>query len=131
MKSFSKFLLPVFIVFIVLLLGIFIFKDQLQAKGFDVSMLLIANAFLLLLQLISFALQGRALKNKNPNVFVRAVMGGMMIKMFTSVIVVLVYALASGGKFNKRTLFVCMILYLVYLGAEVMAISKLNKQKNA
>ena len=130
MKKPFRFLLPVIIVFVVLVAGLFIFRTQLEAKGFDFKILLVANVFLLLLQFVSFAMQHNALKNSNPNVFIRSVMGGMMLKMFGSVALVLGYTLMSGDSFNKRSVFLAMLLYLVYLGAEVIAISRLNKQKD-
>lgn len=128
-KSF-RFILPVLLVFVLLIAVLFIFRNLLEEKGFDFNLLLIANIFLLFLQLISFAMQQKALTNKNPNVFVRAIMGGMLLKMFGCVALVLIYTLMSGDAFNKRSVFLAMLLYLVYLGAEVISISRLNKQKD-
>ena len=71
------------------------------------------------------------MKNANPNVFVRSVMGSMMIKMFIVVGVVFAYVAFSGGHYNKRGVFISLFFYLIYLAVEVYAVMKLNNQKNA
>jgi high-affinity Fe2+/Pb2+ permease len=76
-------------------------------------------------------MQARALKNKNPNVFIRSVMGGMILKMFACIIAVFIYVQLSGADFNKRSIFTALCLYLVYLAVEVRSVMKLNRNKNA
>lgn len=76
-------------------------------------------------------MQKKALNNANPNVFVRSVMGGMLIKMFVVITAVIVYRLVAGNSVSKVSVFASMFLYLLYLGVEVAIITKLNKQKNA
>lgn len=121
----------VLIIFLLLMGSIVFFGKYLLAKGFDTSVLMWANVFLFCLHSLVFILQRKALQNSNPNAFTRSVMGGMLIKMFASVVLILVYTVSSGEDFNKRSVFLGMILYLVYLAAEVMAISRMNKSKNA
>jgi cation transporter-like permease len=92
---------------------------------------MVANLLFFAITLIAFFMQQKALKNSNPNVFVRSVMGGMMIKMAICIVAVFVYAFAFKESFNKRTILAAMFLYLIYLAAEVLVATKLNKQINA
>ena len=71
------------------------------------------------------------MQHSNPNVFIRSVMAGMMIKMFIVIVAVIAYVLLSGKSFNKPAIFISLLLYLVYLAVEVAAVMKLNKRKNA
>jgi hypothetical protein len=126
----NKALFPFLIVFVVISLIIGIAWKPLLGMGLDTFVLLGANTLFLLLCILVFFIQKKALANPNPNVFVRSVMTGMMIKMFLCVIAVLIYTVSSGAAFNKKAVFVSLLLYLVYLGVEVFAVSKLNKKYN-
>jgi len=123
----SRLLLPFVIVFIVISLLVVAGWSFLKARGIDPFILIGANVFFLLMSFLVFLLQKKALHNPNPNVFVRSVMGGMMIKMALCVVAVLAYTLLSGGSFNKKSIFIALFLYLIYLAAEVRALTKLNK----
>jgi hypothetical protein len=76
------------------------------------------------------AMQQKYLNDKNPNVYVRAVIGSMMIRMFATILVVLIYVKAVDNKYDAISLFTGLSFYLVYLSLEVKTMMKLN-QKNA
>ena len=97
----------------------------------DYAVLIIANSLFLLLNLITFYTQYKALQNSNPNVFIRSVMAGMMVKMFACMIAIIVYWFTMGEKFSRPTVFCAMLIYLVYLVVEVTLVTKLNRQKHA
>ena len=104
---------------------------SLQARwGIDYNVLIIANVLFLLISLLAFFMQQKALANRNPNVFVRSVMGGMLMRMFVCIAAIVVYRLVAGNSVNKLSVFAALFLYLLYLGVEVAVIMKLNKQKN-
>lgn len=131
MKAQRKILLPLVLVFIICN-GFFILGEKLFTKyGIDHSVLIVANILFLLLTLITFFIQQRALQNANPHVFVRSVMAGMMIKMFACMIAIFVYWFLMKEKFSKATVIVAMFMYLIYLVAEVILVTKLNRKKNA
>jgi len=131
MKAKRNLLLPLLLVFIICN-GFFISAKTLLAKwGIDNGVLIIANSLFLLLALITFFVQQKALQNKNPNVFVRSVMAGMMIKMFSCIIAIFVYWFVMKDKFSKASVVAAMLVYLIYLVVEVRMITKLNRQKNA
>ena len=130
MKAKRNVLLPLLLVFIICN-GFFLSAKTLIAKwGIDSDVLIIANSLFLVLSLVTFFIQQKALQNSNPNVFIRSVMAGMMIKMFVCIIAIFIYWLAMKDKFSKGTVFVSMIVYLIYLAAEVRIVTKLNRQKN-
>ena len=130
MKAKRNVLLPLLLVFIICN-GFFLSAKILLVKwGIDGNVLIIANSLFLIVSLITFFMQQKALQNSNPNVFIRSVMAGMMIKMFVCIIAVFIYWLLMKDKFSKFTVFAAMILYLIYLAVEVRLVTKLNRQKN-
>ncbi|MES2849132.1 MAG: hypothetical protein V4685_08755 [Bacteroidota bacterium] len=131
MKNQGKELLPLILLFIVFN-NFFLFgKSWLAKHGIDYLVLIIANSIFFVVSLLIYQMQKRALKNSNPNVFVRAVMGGTMIKMAVCLIAVAIYALAFKNVFSKMSVFAAMFLYFFYMFVEVRMATKLNKKKNA
>lgn len=124
----NRMLLPFVLVFSFFLLLIFLSWNKLAKWEIDGMALLGANIFFLLVSLLVFFILKKSMGSSNPHVFIRAVIGGMMIKMFLTVIAVLVYALASGESFSKYAVFAALFIYLFYLAAEVAAVLKLNKK---
>lgn len=131
MQSPLRAIVPLCIVFIIFLLLPICFATFLVAHHVDHYVLLGANVLFFIISLVSFSIQKRGLANKNPHVFVRSVTGGMMIKMFFVIIAVIVYVFGSGNAFNKRAIFIALLLYLVYLFVEVMVVMKMNKNRHA
>ena len=130
MRLFGKILLPILIIFILLSIFILSLNTLWQKFNVDRNVLLGANVLFLITGVLVFFLQKKALTNPNPNVFVRSIIGGMMIKMFSTVIAVLAYVVLIGNTYNKKAVFLSLFMYLIYLAAEVYAISKVNKKKN-
>jgi len=125
----SKGFLPVLILF-VLLNSFFISGKSLLGKwGADQEVLIIGNAILFLVTVISFFMLRRSFTHSNPNVFVRSVFGSFMIKLFVCIIVVAIYIGLNKKDLNKPALFTCMGLYLVYTFMEVGALMKMLKHK--
>ena len=132
MKTTLRGLRPVIILFVVLN-GFFIAgKNLLQGWGVDHNVLIIGNAILFLITLMSFSLAQRGLNSPNSHAFVRAVYGSVMIKLFLCLIAAFIYISTNKGNLNKPALFTCMGLYLVYTFMEVSALMKLLRgKKNA
>jgi hypothetical protein len=122
---------PLFIVFILLTILFFLSQSILKKYGLDRNVLLIANTLFLILGIITFAIQQKALQNSNPNVFIRSVMSVMMIKMFVCIVAVLIYVLSMRDSYSRPSIFAGVFLYFVYLMVEVNVLLKLNNQKNA
>ena len=126
----KKVIFPLLLVYVIANLVLYAVRVILTKWGIDFTVLLFANSIFFLLSLLTFFMQRRALQNSNPNVFIRSVMGGMLIKMFFIISAVIVYRLIAGNSFSKVSVFSSMFLYLLYLGIEVSIITKLNRQKN-
>ncbi len=120
-------LVSVFLIFSGILTAI---KVPLAKWGIDYNVLIIANILFFAVNMVTFLIQKKALQKSNPNVFIRSVMGGMLIKMFVCITAVILYRLLAGDAVSKISVFAAMFLYLIYLGVEVVAITKLSK-KNA
>jgi hypothetical protein len=131
MKLFGKMLMPVLVIFVIITLFIFAANVLWVKYNVDRNVLLGANVLFLIVSVLVFFIQKKALTNTNPNVFIRSVIAGMMIKMFSTAIAVLAYVLIVGNTYNTSAVFISLIMYLIYLAAEVMAISKENKNKHA
>ncbi len=130
MNTSNRLLMPLYILFAAVAIFLLVAGTWLKGLGVDVLVLHIANIFLLLLNIVTVFLQKRALANANPNVFVRSVIGGMMIKMFASVLAILLYVVITGSGYNKPAVFIAMTLYLFYLAAEVYSMLRFNRNTN-
>jgi heme/copper-type cytochrome/quinol oxidase subunit 3 len=121
------------ILFFVVLNGFFVAaRPMLQRRGADMDVLLIGNAFLLVVSLLSYLLAKRGLTNSNPHAFVRGVYSGILLKLFVCMIAAFVYISIYKKDLNKPAFFTLMGLYLVYTFIEVSVLTKeLKQQKNA
>ena len=122
---------PLVITFFILTAIIFTGSIFYKEKGFDYLVLMGGNCLFFLISLFVFRMQYLAMYNSNPNVFIRSVMSGMIIKVFACVIAIVAYYFISKPAFNKLAVFASMVIYIVYLVVEVRTIMKLNKTKNA
>ncbi len=130
MKLFGKMLLPLLGIFTALSIFIYSIPALWARYSIDKNVLMGANLLFMGTGVLVFFMQKNALTNKNPNVFIRSVMAGMMIKMFSTVLTVLAYVVIAGPGYDKKAVFISLFMYLLYLTAEVVAISKENSKKN-
>ena len=130
MNSQKRIISPLIVLFVVLSGFLVSSKALLSRWGINNEVLIIANILFFVVSLLVFFMQRKALYHTNPNVFVRSVMAGMLIKMGVCVFAVILYRLLAGKDVSKISVFAAMFVYLLYLGVEVAVITKLNKQKN-
>lgn len=132
MNTGIKPLLPIIFLFILINTLILIVKSFLESNGFDLEFLLTANFCLFIITVGSFLFQGKSLLNPNPNVFVRGVYAGTILKMFACMIAVLIYVFINKSHINKPALFTAMGLYILYTVVEVSSLMKAaGKKTNA
>ena len=124
-----KLIRPMILIFIFLNAFFLVGKAWLAKKSIDQDVLIIGNLLLFLVSLITFLITYRSLQSTNPNVFVRAMYGGFIIKFFVVAIAAFVYIMATKKNVNKPALFFCMGLYIVYTFFEVSSLLKILKQK--
>ncbi len=131
MKVTGRLLAPLIFTFILFSIVFLVLRLQLENFHCNTVVLHAGNAILLLIGILSVFIQVKGLNNSNPHAFIRSVTSGMMIKMIICVIAVFSYVYFSGSDYNKRSIFILLFMYLVYLAVEVSALMKLNKNSKA
>ncbi len=123
-------LLLLTIVFVVLNALFIVFAARLAAANVDNEVLIVTNLLLYILSILTHFMQVNALKNKNPQVFVRTVMAGTMIKLFVLATAVLIYLVVAKENRNIPAVFGAMIVYVVYMIIDTRSSLSLNKSRN-
>ena len=95
----------------------------------DVYVVVIANLLLFLLALLGAYRHAKALENKNPNVFIRSIMGMTVLKFFVLVAAALIYVFTAKENRNLPGILIALGLYILYAVLEVSAAYRLNKNK--
>lgn len=131
MQKSRKTFLPLAVLFIFLNTAFLLLPSFFERYGIDRDVLIVANTLLFLSNFIVFLLQRKALKNTNPNVFIRSVMAGTMIKMVIIAGAFIGYVVWAGKAINKPAVYISIFLYFLYLAVEVIMAMKMNKQHNA
>lgn len=126
---FSKTVIPLVIVFIITAGLIFIFREFLEARGFDWQVLSGGNLFVYLVTAISMYMLSKGLNAPDTHAFLRNAYGGILVKLFACAAAAFIYILLSGKNLNTPALFACMFLYLVYTSVELSVIMKLSSAK--
>lgn len=119
------------LVFFVCSSAIYFSKNWLTDHFTDWRVLFGANFLFILLAFVSIMIQIKTTGSTNANAYVRAVLSGMLLKMFAVVAAVIIYVFTSGDGFNKRAVFASMLLYLVYLFTEVYLSMKAVKGRKS
>ena len=83
--------LPVVLLFLILNAFFLAGKNILQRWNADHEVLIVGNSLLFVITLISFLLAQKGLNNTNTHVFIRAIIGGIMVKLFVAVIAAFIY----------------------------------------
>ncbi|MCC7523374.1 MAG: hypothetical protein IT250_01055 [Chitinophagaceae bacterium] len=122
--------LPSVCLFLLLSGLILLVKRMLPEYGFDVTVLLWGNGFMLGLSVISFLLQHKAAKSASPQVIVRYFYISFMVKLLLVATIALLYAKTTTNV-SKISVITCMVFYLLYTFIEIGGLIKTGKQKNA
>lgn len=130
MTNNRKGILPIVLLFIFVNAFLLTAKNILAKYGLDKDVLIISNIICFAINILAYFIQSKSLQSKNPAAFIRAVMGGIMIKMLVCIFAVFIYVSAA-KQVNKPSIIVAMVLYILYMAVEMAVILKLNKQKNA
>ena len=117
------------LLFIVLTILLFLFKSLRKGNDNDFMVLLFGNFILFLATALSFFLYNKSLQNNNPNVFIRFVYGGMMVKMVICLVAAVTYIFVARSNLSKWGLIGCLILYIIYTFAEVKTLTQISKQQ--
>jgi hypothetical protein len=131
-KQGLKGFVPILLVYLILNGFFLLGRTLLQRWGADQDVLIIGNAFLFLITLLSYLLAKRGLSNPNSYAFIRAVYSSILLKLFVCLIAAFTYIAIYKKDLNKPAFFTLMGLYLLYTFLEVSVLTKaLRQQKNA
>jgi amino acid transporter len=104
-------------------------KHTVSRWGIDYEVVIVGNLILCALTICAFLVTRRSLHSENPNVFVRAMYGSFMIKLFACAIAAFTYFIIVKPNVNKQGIIVCMGLYIAYTAIEVSSLTKLLRHK--
>ena len=128
---FLKKALPFVYLFIILNTIFLLFGNKLDAIKIDHFVVMGANILLFLISIVTLSMHLKAVKNPNPNVFSRSIMGGMIIKLFGLGAAVVIYLIQAGKDMSVYAIFASMFLYVLYTFLEVKIALQLNQKPNA
>lgn len=128
-RTMMKLARPMILVFVLLTAILVSGKRFLEKNGIDQDLLIIGNLLLFLVTFITYIISFKSLFSKNPNVFIRAMYGGFIIKFFVIAIAAFIYIMTSKEQVNKPGLFICMGFYLLYTVLEVTALFRFLKNR--
>jgi hypothetical protein len=131
-KNKKSLLVPIVAFFLLTTIFFLTAKNFIEKKGFDQSVLITGNLVLFAVTMFTFWLNKRNISAANPNVFVRGIMLGTMLKLFIFAITAFIYIYLFRSQLNKPALLTCMGFYFIYTLMEVSILTKLLKgKKNA
>jgi hypothetical protein len=126
---FSKNIISLFIVFLVVAALIFVSRLFLEQHGFDWQVLTAGNIFVFIITVVSTYFLAKGINAVDTNAFLRNAYGAILIKLFACAGAAFIYIVVSGKNVNKPALFACMGLYLIYTFVELSVIMKLSNAK--
>jgi hypothetical protein len=119
-------------VFLISSMAIELMPSFLQDLKIDSKVLSGGNKLLVIISVISYWLYTRSLRSPNPNAFIRAVYGSMLVKMLVCLLATFIY-IKLAASVSKNAIIACLVLYGLYTIVEVAIITQLLKKspKNA
>jgi len=128
--NYGKLLFPTLLLFVSVTLVFMVAANFWEHIGVNHWVVIVSNLLLYLMSAISVWMHLKAVKNPNPHVFTRSVMGSTVMKLFVLGISVVIYLLLSGKDRNVFAIFIGMFLYMIYTAFDVKAALQLNKKQN-
>lgn len=126
-----RYLLPLAILFILVLVFSLFATSLFSQWHIDRNVILAGNFLFLAITLVNYFIQAKGINNPNPNVFIRTISGGMLIKMVVILVSLFIYWKLSGKAFSKNAVFLCLAIFFLYFVTGIYCIMLLNKSKNA
>ncbi len=124
--SFSKNILPLFILFVSVNSLLIFFKKMMYTHQIDVWVVFSANCILFVISILSLALHIQAAHKKTPMASVSNVMMVTLMKLLVLGGAAILYLVLAGPNRSVYAVFVGMVLYLMYTFLEVYIAAKIN-----
>ncbi|MFN5054850.1 MAG: hypothetical protein ACK5EP_02235 [Bacteroidota bacterium] len=118
------------VIWLFLLVNIFtaVFYSTFISIETDPDVLLIGNAYICILTLVSYWFMSTGAKSKSTVKFTSSVYGSFLIKMVLSVLIVVLYSKLAGKKMNSNGIIGCLFIYLIYMFLEVRGLMTLFRK---
>ncbi len=118
------------VIWLFLLVNIFtaVFYSTFISIETDPDVLLIGNAYICILTLVSYWFMSTGAKSKSTVQFTSSVYGSFLIKMILSVLIVVLYSKLAGKKMNSNGIIGCLFIYLIYMFLEVRGLMTLFRK---
>jgi hypothetical protein len=118
------------VIWLFLLVNIFtaVFYSTFISIETDPDVLLIGNAYICILTLVSYWFMSTGAKSKSTAQFTSSVYGSFLIKMVLSVLIVVLYSKLAGKKMNSNGIIGCLFIYLIYMFLEVRGLMTLFRK---
>ncbi len=118
--------------FYILMVAVFVALAALvytlgQLEAFSFNIMMIGNAVIFILSILSYAISSRFANSKNNGQFVRGVMGGTFLKFFLALIFGLVYVVLNKGNIKIADILGLMIMYIIYTTIETVFLAKSSR----
>lgn len=126
---FNKSIAPFIAIFIFIAVMIGIFGDTLNRHGFDSKVLGAGNLLIFIVTAASVYFLSKGLKAATTAQFLQYTYISILLKLFVCCIAAFAYIFTHRSHINKRALFGCMALYLLYTFVERRLIIKHSKDR--
>ncbi|TDX01026.1 hypothetical protein [Dinghuibacter silviterrae] len=125
----KRFILLSLLLFVIVNGVIVLLRTRLPGWNVAVDPLEYGNAWLFVITMLAFALEVKGVRQANSYAFFRFVYTGMLLKLFLSAGVVLLYALIDRAVLSKGVVLSWLVMYIGYTGIEVKELVRAGKVK--
>ena len=125
----KRFLLASLVLFVLASGLVLALRGPLSSWNVPAAPVLYGNAWLFGITLLAFYMELKGVRQTNAYAFFRYVYTGMLLKLFLSVGVVLIYAYADRVALTRGVVLLWLLLYIGYTGLEVLQLVRAGKVK--
>ncbi len=119
---------PIIWLFLVINIFTSIFYSTFTSIDVDPNILLIGNAYICIITLVSYWFMSTGSKSKSTVQFTSSVYGSFLMKLVLSVLIIVIYSKIAGKSMNSNGVIGCLFLYLAYMFLEVRGLMSLFRK---
>ena len=119
---------PIIWFFLVINIFTSVFYRTFTSIDVDPNILLIGNAYICIITLVSYWFMSTGSKSKSTVQFTSSVYGSFLMKLVLSVLIIVIYSKVAGKNMNSNGIIGCLFLYLAYMFLEVRGLMSLFRK---
>ncbi len=119
---------PIIWLFLVINIFTSVFYRTFTSIDVDPNILLIGNAYICIITLVSYWFMSTGSKSKSTVQFISSVYGSFLMKLVLSVLIIVIYSKIAGKNMNSNGIIGCLFLYLAYMFLEVRGLMSLFRK---